>query len=487
MRTAAKPPRNSSIRERSRHRADTQCAAARARDTASGSRYWFHHAPPVIAVRVLAPQFSQDSPLRVVDRIVHSRGVGSPMFLRTSTATTAALAGALLTSALLAACGLTGSSDPSCSTYLCNGGEAPPVISPEAGVGNTPEARRSHAKELFLGLYPEFVRADVCGRCHAAGLFEGAPLFLEGTTPELAYTTITDRAKYPTIVLPDFANSVLLTKGQHAGQPLLEAYPELAEKIVVWLRWEAAALAAERPKTTEPAPVVEGLNSISLDALGGPGGITLDFEASFVSGFFRMNNTRVSVLGSSAVHIAAPKVFTVKADGTDLLDPSDSFGGVDVTCPMGVETKLAPSGAIFAGDGWAPWDPSNRVRLEVGAIEAAVVEVGDGGGVAQCLDVAKFQAEVMPVLTGGGVGSGVNGGTCRAANCHGGAQKSPDMAAALSPSELCQQIRRYLDFAAPDQSRILRPSINGHAGGVVQNPQAYRDFWTTRIAAGQIF
>lgn len=398
---------------------------------------------------------------------------------------------ALVCSALAAACaGLTDDDGLRCNSYACasgGGGETPVAEGGAEPVGNTPEARQSYAKKLFVELYPEFAKGEVCGRCHAAGLFDGAPLFLAGATADEAYATISDRTKYPMIILPDFANSILLTKGQHAGAALLEAYPELAQEIVVWLRWEAAALDAQKAPSTAPVAISEGRNDVPLDALGGPGGVTLRFDAQIVSNFLRIQDASIAVAGERSVRVVAPRLFLVKPDGADLLDPADSFGGVDVECPLGATTPLVPASAIFASEGWTPWDPANKLRVELRTIEA--IDIADGGGgPAECKDVAKFEQTVMPVLSGQGVGAGVNGGSCRAANCHGNAQKSPDMSAQFSSAELCTQIRKYLDFDNPANSRIVqRPTTNGHAGGKPSNQQGFIDFWVGVINAGEIF
>lgn len=403
--------------------------------------------------------------------------------------TTAALVAALATSGLVAACGLTGDDGNlgACGSYSC-GASGGPVGDTDGGpIGNTPEARQSYAKQLFVELYPNFAQSDVCGRCHAAGLFEGAPQFLAGNSPEEAYATISDRNKYPNIIVRDFASSILLTKGQHAGEALLEAYPDLAERIVTWLRWEAAALEAVKPATTAAVAITPGANSIPLDALGGPGGVTLRFEATVVSNFLRVTNATIAVAGPSAVRVTAPRLFAVKPDGTDLLDPSDSFGGVDVECAMAQTTSLAPSAAIFSGAGWTPWDPANKLRVEVGAITPIALQDGGGGPMA-CKNVEKFSQTVLPVLTGQGVGQGVNGGSCRAANCHGNAQKSPDMSTQYSDAELCMQIRKYIDFDNPAQSRIAeRPTSAGHAGGAPSNRQGFIDFWVGVVGEGEVF
>lgn len=394
----------------------------------------------------------------------------------------AVLALPLVSAAIVGACSQTPEWAPECVGYACTPTDAAPAPE-DAGVPDSAEARKSKAEQLFLALYPEIAAATACGQCHAANSFnlQENQLFLAGDNGEEAYQSVT---KHPGVLVEDPALSVLFTKGQHVGSPL-EAYPELAPKVVEWLRWEALALQAVVAPSSPPLEIKAGTNTLDLDALTDrpeAKGVSLKFSASFSGGFLLMKDTRVVVSGPNPVQLVQPKLFLVKPDGSEALDPSDTFGAVDQTFPAQSETLLAPATALFVGTEWNPWVAGSKLRVEAKALTPG--ENADAEAPAACKDVARFTAEVVPVLTGGGVGAPLS---CRAANCHGNVQKSPDMSTQYTDDELCLQIRGFLDFDTPANSRILRPSVQGHAGGLVASPANYRSFWTDRIAADEIF
>src|SRR5262245_21135522 len=123
------------------------------------------------------------------------------------------------------------------------------------------------------------------GQCHTdAKYVPTPPAFL--AKPD-AYKSIKGQ---PGIVVADFYQSTLLTKGAHAG-PAVGADPPFEAKVIEWLKMESAVIQSQKKPTTDPFTVANGANDIDLTkaALGGLTGVHLKFNASLVGGILSLD------------------------------------------------------------------------------------------------------------------------------------------------------------------------------------------------------
>jgi hypothetical protein len=384
--------------------------------------------------------------------------------------------------AVVAACS-SSPTDSSCLSYTCSSNSTVGTTAkPPQG---SPEELRSQAEILFRGLEADFKKE--CGRgCHdTAAQAPLAPTFLAG--PD-AYTKIKANTK---IVLSDYPSSAILTIGQHSGPPL-DGLPELSAKVVTWLRYEAAALSSDVAPSTETVAVAPGLVSFSLAGLDKTGVL----KDAKITGTVSITGSLLSIAdlklvaptGIKGVHLAQPRFLLVRGDKTAIPDVADNFSNVDITAGAGLSIPLGPApSAVFTGWQWAAGD---KLRIEAKKLEDSAPSVV--GKAPECKNSAMFKATVMPLFLG--VNTGRN---CAATNCHGAAQKSPDMnivngkaPGAVSDTDaatFCSNLLNYVNKANPAQSAVILKAAGAtpHNGQKVNNPAEFTTAVTN--AANGIF
>lgn len=397
----------------------------------------------------------------------------------------AALFLGLSTAVLSAGCSA-GSDDGSCIGYNCSSSSS------SGGTKKVPqgteEELKSQAEILFRGMQTELV--DACGRgCHdTASKDPGAPKWLSQPDPYVAIRQNTN------IVVADYPSSLILTKGQHNGPPL-DGLTALNTKVVTWLRYEAAAISKTVALSSDAIAVANGPIEIPIGALDKTGVLKdakLTATVTISGTILELSNLLlVAPAGVQGAHLVNPRFIQMKADGSvGVPDVADSFSNVDQTVATGTSAPLGTGTVFFTG--WT-WGAGDKLRLEAKKLEDA--KPSTIGQVPKCKNATMFQTQLMPLLMGQ-MGSDR---TCTAANCHGNAQKSPDMApannkqvAAVTAAEadaFCSNLLAYINKTTPANSAvIMKPAgATAHNGGKLANAAAYTTAWTTAIQSGNIF
>jgi len=340
---------------------------------------------------------------------------------------------------------------------------------PGSGGGPPPE------EVLFRAVEAE-LEAKCGGQCHTDGTYKPAPpTFL--AKPD-AYKSIKAQ---PGVVVADFYQSTLLTKGAHAG-PALNVDPTLETKVIDWLKMEAAVIQSQKKPSTDPYTVVNGPNEMDLTkaAVGGLTGVKLKFNASLVGGILSLDKLVIVAAAGPDVHVYKPRFIRVlpAADATgrtEIPDPADSFSNADQTVPNGKETALQPGTVLFAGSGWTPYNlATDKIRIEVEKLEPGKVQVVEPP--ATCVNVANFTANVLPSLRGGG------GFTPNCSGCHGAGLAGLNLNSA-DQTLVCNQVLAKLNKANIAQSvMVTKVTAGPHNGGLINNAANWTALFTNNRA-----
>jgi hypothetical protein len=314
------------------------------------------------------------------------------------------------------------------------------------------------------------VEADLkqkCGKaCHEEGTNKPAPpTFL---APPDAYKSIKG---YNGVVVADYYQSIILTKGAHAG-PAIGDDPTFEQKVIDWLKYESAVIQSQKKPSIDAVSIKSGANDVDMTkaATAGLAGVHLLFDASLVGGILSLSNIKVHAAAGTDVHVLKPRFIKVLAKAnaggqTEIPDGAETFSNTDQTVPGGADTVLAPGSAFFTAAGWAPFDfASDKIRIEVEKLEAGKVSVIDKPKV--CKDVPGFTANILPSLRGGG-GFGL---TC--SQCHGNAPGTAGLALNVADQNLvCNQVMSKLNEGDIAKSLIITKVSpgNAHNGGQVTN------------------
>lgn len=331
------------------------------------------------------------------------------------------------------------------------------------------------AEELLFRKVEPDLEAKCGGQCHTDTTYKPTPPgFL--AKPD-AYKSIKGQ---PGIVVADFYQSTLLTKGPHAG-PAIGVDPTFESKVIDWLKMESAVIQSQKKPSTDPFTVANGNNEIDLSkaALGGLTGVKLKFSASLVGGILSLSQMQIVAGPGPDVHVLKPKFYRVLPKPTDkgvteIADPGDTFSNTDQTVPNSATTTLAPGSALFAGAGWTPFDlAQDKIRIEIEKLEPGKVQVLEKPKA--CKDPAGFATNVLPQIR-----AATANGACP--NCHGNGTAGLSLNNA-DTTLICNQIFAKINEAnVPTSIMIQRPQQAAHTGGVIQNPNGAA--WATLITNG---
>jgi hypothetical protein len=320
---------------------------------------------------------------------------------------------------------------------------------------------------LFRAVEPDLKQK--CGNtCHETATYKPTPpAFLAG--PD-AYKSIKAQ---PGAIVADYYQSVLLTKGAHAG-PAVGTDPTFEAKVIEWLKLESAIIQSAKKPTTDPVPLVSGANDIDMSkaAIGGLTGVHLTFDASLVGGILSLNNMKVVAAAGTDVHVYKPKFIKVlakpnAANQSEIPDGADTFSNTDQTVPGGAATVLNPGSALISAEGWRPFDfATDKIRIEVEKLEAGKVQVIEAPKV--CKNVAGFTANVLPSLRGG------NGITPNCSQCHGNGLAGMSLNG-NDQAVICNQILQKLNEGDLTKSLLITKVAPGgnHNGGAVNDPAGF--------------
>jgi hypothetical protein len=368
--------------------------------------------------------------------------------------------------AIAIACGATLACSDEASVANAHDGHA--TSTPSAGGatanGGGTSAPGAHPEaDLFRAIEKEFDQK--CGdTCHAAGTYRPTPsTFL---APPDAYAAIKAQ---PGVVVADFYQSILLTKGSHAG-PALAADPTFEAKVIEWLKAEAMALSAKQFPSIAPVSLRAGANDIDLTAAGAPGlqSVHLKFEASLVGGVLSLGNMRLQPAQGSAIHIQKPRFVKVlakpnAANRTELADFADTFSNLDQTVPAGEETILGTGAAFMTAAGWAPFQfDVDKIRIEIEKLEPGTFVAVEKPKA--CKDPAAFASIILPKLRGQQF--------LNCSNCHGDGTGGLSLND-VDKSAICNQVIQKLNGADIPKSSLITTVTPGtsHQGGAITNIQ----------------
>ncbi len=283
--------------------------------------------------------------------------------------------------------------------------------------------------------------STTCSGCHAAG----DPAWMRPLPDE--YSTIMGWPRLVDVATP--ATSVLLTKGMHQG-PAWTA--EQATPILAWIEAERDEHPVEETIETNAVDVVDGANTLSLEAIGSAG-TTLTFTAEKLTYGLYLKNITLHA-GPMGVNIKHP-LFVTWMETTPSPDPVDSFDTVEI--------DLAANTSAVIGGGLLMLSnvPANaKLSISFKFIGPAV-----GGGsttLPGCKVVTSFTQNARTPLSGSCVSC--HGGT------NGGATAAVDMTkindtSATGQAAACGQILGRVNLTTPDQSGILlAPDPNSGVG-----------------------
>jgi len=274
----------------------------------------------------------------------------------------------------------------------------------------------------------------------------------------------------PGVVVVDFYQSSLLSRGAHAG-PAISDDPTFEAKIIEWLKMESLVIQSQRKPTIDPVALKDGANDIDMTKASAAGltGVHLLFDASVAGGILSLTNLKIRAAAGTDVHMLRPRFIRVLAKPdvrkrTEIPDGAETFSNTDQIVAGGADTLLAPGSAFFTASGWTPFDlGTDKIRIEVEKLEPGKISVVDAPKV--CKDVANFTAKVLPSMRGAAGGFNLN-----CANCHGGglgglALNDPD------PVVVCNQVLQKLNEGDLTKSLIVTKVAagNAHNGGAINN------------------
>ncbi len=325
---------------------------------------------------------------------------------------------------------------------------------------------------LFRKVEPD-LEQKCGGQCHTDQTYKPQPPgFL--AKPD-AYKSIKAQ---PGVVVADFYQSTLLTKGAHAG-PAVGADPTFETKVIDWLKMESAVIQGQKKPSTDPFTVVNGPNTVPLDkaALGGLTGVKLTFNASLVGGILSLDKMAIVAGPGSDVHVLRPKFYRIPAKEIspgvkEVVDPADTFSNADQTVPANATTAFSPGTAFFAGAGWTPFDlAADKIRIEIEKLEPGKVSVLEKPKV--CKDPAGFGTNFLPQLR-----AAQANGTCP--SCHGNGLAGLSLNS-TDNALICNQVLGKINEANVAQSIIITKVSGGmaHNGGTIQNPAPAA--WATAV------
>ncbi|MDB4936737.1 MAG: hypothetical protein JWP87_3709 [Labilithrix sp.] len=335
----------------------------------------------------------------------------------------------------------------------------------DGGPGSNPGG--PPAEELLFRAVETDLKQKCGNACHELATYKPTPpAFLAG--PD-AYKSIKAQ---PGAIVADYYQSVLLTKGAHAG-PAVGTDPTFEGKVIEWLKLESAIIQSAKKPSTDPVALVSGPNDIDMTKAAVPGltGVHLKFDASLVGGILSLNNIKVVAGAGTDVHVYKPKFVRVlpkpnATNQTEIPDGADTFSNTDQTVPGGAETVLNPGSALISADGWHPYDfAADKVRIEVEKLEPGKVSVLEKPKV--CKDVAGFTNNVLPSMRGGG------GITPNCSQCHGNGLAGLSLNGA-DQAVVCNQVLGKLNEADLTKSLIVtKVTVGPHNGGNVNNAAAW--------------
>jgi hypothetical protein len=329
---------------------------------------------------------------------------------------------------------------------------------------------------LFRALEPD-MQKKCGGPCHTDGTYKPAPpTFL---APPDAYKSI---KAHPGIVVADTYQSLILTKGAHAGPAVSpDTDPEFYAKVKAWLDAEALVLSSVAKPGIDATSVVNGANDLDLSkACATPlTGVHLTFDASIIAGMLELNNLSIVAPAGTDVHMLHPRFLLITGTGKDakaIYDPADTFSNVDMTVPQAATTKLAPAEALFSGDGWRPFDfAADKIRIEFDKLEPGKVQVI--ATAPTCKNPTLFANNILPNMKGGG------GFTPNCANCHGAGLAGMSLNNA-DMTLVCNQVLGKLNQANIAQSLIITKVTTGpHNGGTINNAAGWSQLFTNNSGA----
>lgn len=336
-------------------------------------------------------------------------------------------------------------------------------------------------EQAFDKVEPDLLKN--CGHgCHDTGGFTPPPpVFLAGATPAEVYKSV---KAHPGIVTKDVYQSILLTKGAHAG-PGIDTIPGFQDELTTWLQAESIAIQQQALPTTPAFTVTAGENDVDLTpaATSGISNVHLKFTAALVGTILSLTNVRVAAPAGQDVHVVHPIFVRVlskpNADGdSEIEDPVDSFSNFDDNLPGGQETQINPGSVLFTSESWKPFDLANdKLRVEVTKLEPGKVAVITDNS---CADPTKFANDVLPTLQNTQTSAGNN-----CAGCHG------DGLAGLAlngndPAVICNQVLTKLSKGDIGSSLIVKKVSNtpglSHGGGAVADTAGWKALFVDNAA-----
>jgi hypothetical protein len=215
-----------------------------------------------------------------------------------------------------------------------------------------------------------------CGGCHRDGVFKPPPpQFLAGD----AYATLT---AYPGVIVEDPYESVLLTKGAHAGPAISpDADKAFYTSVKLWLDAEAILLTAKNWPSIDPVAIAPGRNVVDLSkaCASGVTGVKLRFDASLVGDMLSLSDLTLITAAGSDVHVVHLRFHRIRPSDQDqkgTLDPADSFSNLDRVFAAGGETPLPPGFVVLSGDSFRSYDfAADRILIDAEKIEPGTVPV----------------------------------------------------------------------------------------------------------------
>ncbi len=294
------------------------------------------------------------------------------------------------------------------------------------------EAPPTTARDMFDHDVLPLISATCVG-CHAGS--DPAVAWMKPAPDE--YTSVMAWPKLVEVATP--ATSNLLVKGQHQGPAWS---PEQATTILSWIGAERDEHPPEMVVETNAVDVVEGANTLTLDAIGSTGTV-VSFTAQKLTNGLYLSNIKVTG-GPTGVHFKHP-LFVTWQDTTPSPDPADSFDTV--------ELDLAAAQVVAVGGGLlmlANVPATAKLSISFRQIGPAV---GTGTTApAGCKVVTSFTQNARTPLSTSCVGC--HGGT------NGGATNAVDMTKVNDTSTTgqamaCGQILGRVNLTTPAQSGIL--------------------------------
>jgi hypothetical protein len=279
--------------------------------------------------------------------------------------------------------------------------------------------------------------AATCNACHG------------GSDPAIAWMK-PDPDTYSTVMswphLVDVSapgTSMILTKGAHEG-PVWSV--EQAATILTWIQLEHDERPVDPTIETHAIDVVQGANTLSLDAIGSTGS-SMTFNAQKLTYGLYLSRIQL-VAGPTGIHIKHPLFVTWVTSGqtaTPSPDPADSFDTVELDLPAGATTTIG--GGLLMLENVAM-----NAQLSV-SFKSIGPSLGSGTTTLPgCKAVSTFTTNAQPLLSSNCV------------SCHGGANSTATNAVDMTKvndlttagqTTACGQILSRVNLVTPAQSGIL--------------------------------